>query len=286
MTGNLGIFSLSDLLQLLSNSTQTGNLKIDHPTGEATVYFESGKIVHAELNEQTGEDAIKTLFIDKSTQDSNFSFFALDSATDSTMTSLEHTINKNTDMLLLQALGTAEEARIADNAKKLPSLAIPYFIDQDNLNDKLKNANLKLSANDIAILRLIDGQRTVQTMAIETGMNVENIKTLVQRLIENEVLAVRKPEVRVARLVIRLSDEDLSTETVAIDRKILKAWSKQLNYPITEVKCKHPNGQILHFNAEPQEKLGPYMEVSQDVLLKYKFQTDMALLVKPRRQID
>ena len=63
-----------------------------------------------------------------------------------------------------------------------------------------------------------------------------------------------------------------------------RAWSKQLNYPITEIKCKHPEGQILGFKAEPEEKLGPYMEVSQEVLIQHALLADMALLVKPKRQ--
>lgn len=278
MTGNLGIFSLADLLQLLSNSTQTGNLKIDHPSGEAHVYFDSGNIVHAELNDQIGEDAIKSLF----TQDSgDFAFYASATGSD---TSVERSINKNTDMLLLQALGTAEETRIATGAQKLPSLAIPYFVKTDKLNQTQSNTDLSLNPKEISLLRLIDGQRTVQTMAIETGIDIAKVKEIVQRLIEAEFLAIQKPEIRVARLVIRLGNQNLPQSTVAVDKKILRAWSKQLNYPITEIKCKHPNGQILSFKAEPHNKLGPYMDVSQDVLIQYDLLADMALLVKPKRQ--
>jgi len=280
MTGNLGVFSLADLLQLLSNSTQTGDLKINHPTGEAHVYFDSGNIVHAEVNDQIGEEAIKLLF----TQDSgDFAFYASQSSFE---TSTMRSIHKNTDMLLIQALGTAEEARIAAGSQKLPSLAIPFFVKADSLTETQSNTNLSLDDEEISILRLVDGQRTVQTIAIETGVDIAQVKTIVIRLVEAEFLKIQKPEIRVARLVIRLGEQSLPKGSVAIDRKILKSWSKQLNYPITEIKCKHPNGKILLFNAEPHEKLGPFMDVSQEVLIQHDLLADMALLVKPSRQLN
>ena len=280
MTGNLGIFSLTDLLQLLSNSTQTGNLKIDHPEGEAHVYFDNGKIVHAELNDQIGEVAIKTLF----TQESGDFEFQADQTYAEAL--VGRTIHKDTDMLLLQALGTAEEARIVDSSQKLPTLAIPYFVNTDKLKQsaKLSPTDLVLTAEDQVILKMVDGERTVQTMAIETGIDIGSVKSIIHRFIEEEVLSITKPEIRVARLVVRLGPEKLPHGTVAIDRKILKSWSKHLNYPVSQIKCKHPNGQILVFKAEAREKLGPYMDVTQEVLIQQALLADMALLVKPRRE--
>lgn len=280
MTGNLGVFSLADLLQLLSSSTQTGNLKINHPTGEGNVYFESGQIVHAEINDQFGEEAIKTLFTQNS---GDFAFYA---TTGISETAVNRTINKNTDILVLQALGTVEEARLADNSQKLPSLAIPYFVDIKNLSKEQLSSHLAIGSDEISILRLINGQRTVQTIAIETGIDASRIKEVIQRLLEPGILKIQKPEIRVARLVIRLGSQTIPQGSVGVDKKILKAWSKQLNYPIAEIKCKHPNGQILSFKAEPLEKLGPYMDVSQDTLIKHDLLADMALLVKPRRKAN
>lgn len=281
MTGNLGIFSLADLLQLLSNSTQTGNLKINHPTGEAQVYFEDGNIIHAEVNDEIGEDAINTLF----TQDSgDFTFYTSQSGFES---SIERSIYKNTDMLLLKALGTSKEARTlasAGIAKRLPSLAVPYFVQSEVVPYRQSNTDLKVAPEEIPVLKLVDGQRTLQTMAIETGVDIDNIKDFFQRLIDIDLIRIKKPELRVARLVVRLGEQSLPPGTVAIDRKILKAWSKHLNYPITEIKCKHPEGEILEFKAEPHEKLGPYIDVSQEVLIQHGLLADMALLVKPKRQ--
>ncbi len=280
MTGNLGIFSLADLLQLLSSSTQTGNLTIDHPEGEAHVYFDSGNIVHAELNDKIGEQAIKTLFTQ---EQGDFEFFATGNTFE---TSVERTINKNTDMLLIQALGSAEDARLAQGAQTMSSLAIPYFVKTNKLNQTQADSDLSLEPKEVTILQLVNGQRTVQTMAIETGIDINDVKSFINRMVEAEVLSISKPEIRVARLVVRMSDTSLPHNTVAVDKKILRNWSKHLNYPVSYIKCKHPDGPILSFKAEPRDKLGPFMEVSRGVLIQHALLVDMALLVKPKRELS
>jgi CheY-like chemotaxis protein len=58
LLGKLGDVSVIDILQLLSNTSKSGNLLISDGTLEGNVYFMKGRIFNAELGNVKGEDAI------------------------------------------------------------------------------------------------------------------------------------------------------------------------------------------------------------------------------------
>jgi hypothetical protein len=79
VTGTLELFSLADLFQLLAAVARTGCLVIDHPQGIARVYFDKGKIVHAEFGGLKAEEAGPFVLVSRDT------LFARDLSVNSTL---------------------------------------------------------------------------------------------------------------------------------------------------------------------------------------------------------
>ncbi|MBN2346784.1 MAG: DUF4388 domain-containing protein, partial [Candidatus Aminicenantes bacterium] len=62
LKGSLSSINLADIIQLVSNSKQTGRFVLTRPNGQkGMIYLKGGEIVHAEVDEFKGEDAIFTL---------------------------------------------------------------------------------------------------------------------------------------------------------------------------------------------------------------------------------
>lgn len=57
-TGDIADFSVTDLAQLLVMGSKTGELRIQNENFWGMVYFDQGRIVHAETMEKTGESAL------------------------------------------------------------------------------------------------------------------------------------------------------------------------------------------------------------------------------------
>lgn len=110
MTGTLGLFSLVDLFQLLSASSRSGRLTVDHPEGLARVYFEEGLAVHAEFAGRSGEDAIYALFAD---EQGSFEFML-------GVPAPQNTIASRTENLVLEATRRLDESRRAAVSGKGP----------------------------------------------------------------------------------------------------------------------------------------------------------------------
>ena len=101
MTGTLGLFSLVDLFQLLAASSRSGRLTVDHPEGQARVYFEEGLAVHAEFAGRSGEEAVFALFAD---EQGSFEFMLGVPAPQTSITS-------RTENLVLEASRRLDESR-------------------------------------------------------------------------------------------------------------------------------------------------------------------------------
>src|SRR5690606_24882331 len=65
MTGQLGLFSLVDLLQLLASKKRSGLLAVEHPRGQGRLFLKGGDVVHAEFDSHTGRNAVYALLADE-----------------------------------------------------------------------------------------------------------------------------------------------------------------------------------------------------------------------------
>jgi len=271
VTGTLGLHSvsLSDILQLLATSQRSGTLFVHHPLSKASIYFAEGKLIHAQFKAFIGEEAILALFQD---EQGNFEFVAGE-------VTVDKSISKSLDVLLMKAILEQQKSKNSQTALDMTALAIPSFADSDTSQSKLT-----LSPQEVATLRLIDGQRTVQTIAIEVGLSLNDTKQIVGRLVDIGLLQVRDQDIRTARLVIRLSPIRLAVGYAGIDRKILRAREKSLKEPITQVKCRRENKEVLFLKTTSVEAAGPYIYLSQDIMLRHNLRAEAPLLVKPYKE--
>lgn len=264
MTGTLGLFSLVDLFQLLSASSRSGRLTVDHPQGTARVYFEEGKAVHAEFGGLTGEEAVYALFAD---EQGSFEFML-------GLPPPRTTIEARTENVVLEATRRLDEAR-RDSDQSIDGELVLTFSESGGSGD------LSLSKSEVALLRLVDGKRSVTEIAKAAGVASEAAQASFQRLLDAKVVrpAGRKP--RTARLVTQLSREKLPHGTAGIDPGILSAWQRALGYPAESVACKRPDGLVSLLAVVPVPNAGPFLLMSRDTLVRADLAVNQPLLVKP-----
>lgn len=273
MTGTLGLFSLVDLFQLLASSSRTGRLGIDHPEGRARVYFDKGRVVHADFNDLVGEDAVYALFSDER---GGFEFQV-------GLPAPEVTVEVATENLLLEAIRRLDESRRnnpqepqAPEKEDVASDVVPVFA------ENIPNAgSLTLQADEVMVMRFVDGHRTLEQIAQETKIDLPKVKTVVNRLIHIGALKLRSKRVRTARLVAQLSRQPLNAGVAGIDPSILENWTRVQGSPVVQVACKRPDGKVYVFKAQAVEKAGPYMLFSRDTFLQADLTANLPLLVKP-----
>lgn len=268
MTGTLGLFSLVDLFQLLASSSRTGRLGVDHPAGTARVYFDKGRVVHAEFGELVGEEAVYALFADER---GSFEFTV-------GLPAPEVSVQGGTENLLLEAIRRVDEARRtrADERDDIPPGAVPVFVE-----DAPNAGSLTLQAQEVLVLRLVDGHRTVQQVGIEAGLKADEARAVVKRLVEIGALRLRGRRPRTARLVTQLSRMRLEEGSAGIDPNILASWEKVLGHPTDRVACRMPDGRVQTFSSSPVEGAGPFILFTRDTLFRADLAVNEALLVKP-----
>lgn len=266
MTGTLGLFSLLDLIQLLSSSSRTGCLNVKHPTNEVEFYFQNGKLVHAIFGNLRGEEAVIALFKD---EQGAFEFLV-------GVKTPETSITKSTENLLLIAIRAADDNNKSTKTTQISETAVPVFA-----KDAPDVGNLTLYAQEVSILRLIDSKTSVSNIAQVAGLSIDEVQKIIARLMRIGALSLRNKKPRVARLVTQLSKIILPTNSVGIDKNIMYRWQKVLNYLPIQVACKQATGNVMVFQAEVVGDIGPYIWMSQDTFFKNSLSANMTLLVRP-----
>ncbi len=266
MTGTLGLFSLLDVIQLLSSSSRTGCLNIKHPKGDVSFYFVDGKLTHAVFNHLRGEEAVIALFQD---EQGAFEFVV-------GPPSSEVSINISTENLLLTAIRAADEDNKATSTTQISETAVPIFA-----VDAPDAGNLTLYAQEISILRLIDSHSNIRKIADRANLDIKEVKQVVARLMRIGALGLRTKKPRIARLVTQLAKSNLPPNTVGIDKNIINNWQKALNTLPTHVACKRPSGKVTIFQVKAVDNLGPFILMSQDTFFSSSLSANITLLVRP-----
>ncbi len=60
--GNLKDFSLPDVIQLVGFGRKSGVLGVEHQGSTAKLYFSEGNVIHAQMGDLEGEEAVYMLF--------------------------------------------------------------------------------------------------------------------------------------------------------------------------------------------------------------------------------
>jgi hypothetical protein len=165
LEGNLTDFTLPDLFQLLGLGKRTGCLEIHKNDKSGKIFFDEGMIVYARANGIRNENAVYEMF---SWQNGEFEFLINEQPP-------QKPINLDWQNIILEAARRVDE--ITEIKKSIPDYdAILKLVDEENSNID----NINLSNNDLKLLSLVNGKRTVNEVIKKSGMDkIEASKKLV-----------------------------------------------------------------------------------------------------------
>jgi len=174
--GSLTELHLPDIIQLISVSGKTGVFHLTDGPLKGQIYLHDGKIVHAQLEDAVGEEAVYTLAI---WSQGDFKFEP------GAATELR-TITKSNTNLLMEAARRLDEWRVL--SKKIPSVdMIPEFVVQEN-----REGQINLNTSEWMILSKIDGQRSIKTIAGTGRLSVFDVSKVLYGLIATGLIRLRE----------------------------------------------------------------------------------------------
>ncbi len=178
--GSLTEFQLPDIVQFLNGARKTGALKLvgGEETGE--IYFEKGRIIHALLGDQAGEEAVYALVLWNSGE---FLF-------EPGITTDENTVNKGNTSLLIEAARRRDEWAVI--SKQIPSVDwIPEFVIPD---ENETGGQINLNTSEWILLSKIDGKRSLKAIAHAADLSIFHTGRLLYGLVSTKLIRLRKPE--------------------------------------------------------------------------------------------
>ena len=175
--GSLAELHLPDIIQLVSVSGKTGVFRLTEGPHEGEIYLQEGRIVHAELGELVGEEAVYALAI---WRQGEFHF-------DSAVPAPRQTIQKSNTSLLMEAARRLDEWRVL--SRKIPSVdLIPEFVILEN-----REGQINLNTMEWLLLSKIDGQRSLRGIAGAAGLSVFDAAKLLYGLVATGLIRLKEP---------------------------------------------------------------------------------------------
>jgi hypothetical protein len=173
--GSLAELHLPDIIQLVSVSGKTGVFHLIDGPLSGLIYLHEGRIIHAQLDEITGEEAVYALAI---WNQGDFKF-------EPGPASEIRTISKSNTNLLMEAARRLDEWRVL--SKKIPSVElVPEFVVQES-----REGQINLNTSEWLILSKIDGQRSVKAIAQASGLSVFDASKILYGLIATGLIRLR-----------------------------------------------------------------------------------------------
>jgi hypothetical protein len=231
--GSLAELHLPDIIQLISVSGKTGVFQLVDGPHRGQIYLHDGKIVHAELEDASGEEAVYALAI---WSQGEFKFEA------GVATELR-TISKSNTNLLMEAARRLDEWRVL--SKKIPSTdLIPEFVVPES-----REGQINLNTSEWLILSKIDGRRSIKGIAAASGLSVFDAAKILYGLIATGLIRVRdagggapaatpaaRPAVRPAPAVPQASPvPETTTQNAGIPPELLARLNRVRETCITQL---------------------------------------------------
>ena len=178
LKGSLSSINLADIIQLVSNSKQTGRFILTRPSGQkAHIYLKNGEIVHAEVDDFQGEDAIFTLI---SWADGEFNFEEGGSV------DIPQTVQRPITSLLMEAARRIDEWKLLH--KKIGSIdSIPEF----NEVDRQERRKISLSTLEWMVVSKIDGKKSINEISKASGINIYDASRIIYGMITSNLLKLK-----------------------------------------------------------------------------------------------
>lgn len=222
-------------------------------------------MVHAEFGDLAGEQAVFALFAD---EQGSFEFML-------GLPAPRTTIEGGTENLVLEATRRLDEAR-RDDEQTVDMEMVPGFSeDADGGGDH------SLNQSEVALLRLVDGRRSVAEIAKSASIDPDKARTTVQRLLDVGIIKLAGRRPRTARLVTRISSHRMTQGTAGIDPSIMNSWQKALGYAAQSVACRRPDGKVCILAVAAVPEAGPFLLITRDTLMQADLVVNQPLLVKP-----
>jgi hypothetical protein len=174
--GSLAELHLPDIIQLVGVSGKTGVFHLTDAAHRGEIWLHEGRIVHAETEDLSGEEAVYALAIWRAGE---FRFEAAAAAP-------RQTIQKSNTNLLMEAARRLDEWRVL--AKKIPSVElVPEFVILEN-----REGQINLNTMEWLLLSKIDGERSVRQIAATAGMGVFDAAKLLYGLVATNLIRLRE----------------------------------------------------------------------------------------------
>ena len=167
---------IADIIQLISVSGKTGVFHLIDGALRGQIFLQDGKIVHAQIEDISGEEAVYALAI---WSQGDFKF-------EPGIATEVQTISKSNTNLLMEAARRLDEWRVL--SKKIPATEmIPEFVVQDN-----REGQISLNTGEWLILSKIDGQRSIKAIAAASGVSVFDTSKILYSLIVSGLIRLRE----------------------------------------------------------------------------------------------
>ncbi len=174
--GSLAELHLPDIIQLVSVSGKSGVFRLIDGDHRGDIWLQEGRIVHAEHEDLSGEEAVYALAIWRTGE------FRFEAGIDSP----RQTITKSNTNLLMEAARRLDEWRVL--SKKIPSVElVPEFVILEN-----REGQINLNTMEWLLLSKIDGQRSVKQIAGAAEMGVFDAAKLLYGLVATNLIRLRQ----------------------------------------------------------------------------------------------
>lgn len=174
--GSLTELHLPDIIQLISVSGKTGVFHLEDGDVRGEIFLNEGQIVHAQVEDQTGEEAVYTL---GTWRRGDFRF-------EPDVETEFRTISKSNTNLLMEAARRLDEWRVL--SKKIPSVdLVPEFVPQDN-----REGQINLNTSEWLILSKIDGSRSIRAIAEACGLTVFDSSKILYGLVATGLIRLQQ----------------------------------------------------------------------------------------------
>src|SRR4030095_8967523 len=173
--GSLAELHLPDIIQLISVSGKTGVFHLTDGALRGRIFLNDGKIVHAELEDVSGEEAVYALAI---WSQGDFRFEP-GIATD------QRTITKSNTTRLVEAARRLDEWRVL--SKKVPSVdMVPEFVVQDS-----REGQINLNTREWLIFSQLDGHRSAESIGQWAGLSVFDVAKILYGLVATSLIKLK-----------------------------------------------------------------------------------------------
>lgn len=200
--GSLNQMDLSDVLKLLSASHQSGALTLLNPQTAApvaTLYLQAGQLTHAQAQAQmlTGLDAISyccTL--------SEESFAFTEGSAPSQQTLATYPTAKLIEKMTEQIHRTKALALAMPGPTDLPLYLAGVSLD-----------GLEATTEDLSLLILCNGSRSVQDLALSTKKNFSDIAKIIANFSKAGIIEIKKPTIPLPTTAAPIPSKSLTPES-------------------------------------------------------------------------